>query len=141
MKKIAGIILCVVVVGVGAVFFGFSNRVKNPYTQEYVPGQGNIKGNVDTEYFENIDSRFEIGADKDGYAVFKNPKEAYKALTEKYADGIKLIQEEFELDSLRENAYEEYGTYGCQVNTGTTEEKEQADFVSSFFDIYENSFT
>ncbi|MGL5066303.1 MAG: hypothetical protein ACRC6T_00545 [Sarcina sp.] len=36
--------------------------------------------------------------------------------------------------------YKSYGTYGWQVNSGTQEEKEQAKFISSFIDIYENSF-
>ena len=36
--------------------------------------------------------------------------------------------------------YKSYKTYGWQVTTGTDEEKEQARFVSSFLDIYENSF-
>ena len=36
--------------------------------------------------------------------------------------------------------YKNYGTYGWQVSTGTKEEQEQARFVSSFMDIYENSF-
>mgnify|MGYP006882948677 FL=1 len=36
--------------------------------------------------------------------------------------------------------YKSYGTFGWQVTIGTEEEKEQARFVSSFMDIYENSF-
>jgi len=35
---------------------------------------------------------------------------------------------------------QEYKTLGCQVTSGTKEVQEQAHFVSSFFDIYENSF-
>ena len=36
--------------------------------------------------------------------------------------------------------YKSYKTYGWQVTTGTDEEKEQAIFITSFLDIYENSF-
>lgn len=115
-------------------------KVKNPATQEYKAGTGNIQGNVDVEKYVKIDQRFEIGADKDGMAVFKDPHKAYQALTEKYSDGIKLIQKEFDLEDLSENSYEAYKTYGWQVETGTEEEKNQANFVSEFFDIYENSF-
>lgn len=115
-----------------------SNKLK--YSQEYIIGQGNIKGNVDTEYFESINSNFEIGANSYGYAVFKNPDKAFKSLLEYYQDGITLIQKEFELLPLTNFNYKNYKTYGWQVTTGTDEEKEQARFVSSFIDIYENSF-
>ena len=115
-------------------------KVKNPATQEYIVGTGNIKGNVDVDKYLKIDQRFEIGADKEGMAVFKDPHKAYQALIEKYTGGINLIQKEFDLEDLSETTYEEYKTYGWQVETGTPEEKDQANFVSRFFDIYENSF-
>ena len=115
-------------------------KVKNPATQEYIVGTGNIKGNVDVDKYLKIDQRFEIGADKNGMAVFKDPHKAYQALTEKYSDGISLIQKEFDLEDLSESSYQDYKTYGWQVETGTEEEKDQAKFVSGFFDIYENSF-
>ncbi len=138
MKGIAGIILCFL--------FLFSltacgkSEIKHPYEQEYVAGQGNIKGNVNTEDFYMRDKRFSIGATKDGYAVFKNPGEAYDALLENYSDGLKLIQEEFNLGNISLDNYQEYKTYGWQVTTGTEDTQEQAHFVASFFDIYENSF-
>lgn len=115
-------------------------KVKNPATQEYIVGTGNIKGNVDVDKYLKIDQRFEIGADKNGMAVFKDPHKAYQALTEKYTDGINLIQKEFDLEDLSETTYQAYKIYGGQVETGTPEEKDQARFVSGFFDIYENSF-
>ncbi|WP_311537664.1 hypothetical protein [uncultured Anaerococcus sp.] len=115
-------------------------KVKNPATQEYIVGTGNIKGNVDVDKYLKIDQRFEIGADKNGMAVFKDPHKAYQALTEKYTDGINLIQKEFDLEDLSETTYQAYKIYGGQVETGTPEEKDQANFVSRFFDIYENSF-
>ena len=34
-------------------------------------GQGNIKGNVPVEEYISISEDFAIGADKNGYAVFK----------------------------------------------------------------------
>ena len=59
-----------------------------------------------------IDQRFDIGADKDGRAVFKAPHKVYQALKEKYSDGISLIQKEFGLENLSENSYQAYKTYG-----------------------------
>jgi hypothetical protein len=36
--------------------------------------------------------------------------------------------------------YDWYKIYGAQVENGTDEEKSQANFISQFIDIYENSF-
>ncbi len=110
------------------------------YSQEYVAGTGNIKGNVDKEYFVGKSVEFEIGANRYGYAVFKKPDEALARLKKDYKEGIDLIQREFKLLPLSRVSYEQYGTFGWQVTTGTEEEVEQATFVSGFIDIYENSF-
>lgn len=136
MKKILKILALILILTACS----SQGKVKNPATQEYKAGTGNIKGDVDVEKYVKIDQRFEIGADKDGMAVFKDPHKAYQALTEKYSDGIRLIQKEFDLENLSENSYEAYKNYGWQVETGTEEEKDQAKFISGFFDIYENSF-
>ena len=103
-------------------------------------GKGNIKGSVDIEKYVTISKDFEIGANKDGYAVFKNPEKAFDKLFELYADGIKLIQKEFDLEPLSADNYDWYGIYGVQVENGTDKEKSQAKFISQFIDIYENSF-
>lgn len=110
------------------------------YSQIYVAGEGNIKGNVNINKFGKINIDFDIGANKYGTAVFKNPNKALKTLKKNYSKGIKLIQKEFNLLPLTNFNYKSYKTYGWQVTTGTEEEKEQARFVSSFMDIYENSF-
>ena len=116
------------------------NTVKHPYTQEYVAGEGNIQGNVNTEDYYKRDPRFEIGATAEGMAVFKDPSAAFTALQEKYADGIALIQKEQNLQPLSQKNYQDYKTHGWQVTTGSEAEKEQALFVSRFMDIYANSF-
>ena len=110
------------------------------YSQIYIPEESNIKGNVDINKFGKLHIDFDIGANKYGYAVFKNPKKAIKRLKKDYKKGIKLIQKEYHLPPLSNFNYKTYGTYGWQVTTGSNEEKKQAKFVSSFMDIYENSF-
>ena len=110
------------------------------YSQMYISEDENIKGNVDINSFGRKNIDFDIGANKYGYAVFKNPSRAFKTLKKEYSEGIKLIQKEFHLLPLTNFNYKIYGTYGWQVTIGTKEEKEQARFVSSFMDIYENSF-
>ena len=62
------------------------------YSQIYITGESNIKGNVDINMFGKINIDFDIGANKYGYAVFKNPNKALKTLKKEYSKGIKLIQ-------------------------------------------------
>ncbi len=109
------------------------------YSQEYLPGSSNIKGNVDTAYFADKSPDFEIGANRYGYAVFKNPAAAYARLVEDFKTGIDLIQEEFELEPLTPDKYLAYMNLGWQVTTGTEDERDQAMFVTFCMDIYENS--
>lgn len=110
------------------------------FSQLYIAEEGNIKGNVDINKFGKINIAFDIGANKYGEAVFKNPKKAMQTLKREYSQGIKLIQKEFKLLPLTNFNYKSYKTYGWQVTTGTDEEREQARFVTYFMDIYENSF-
>lgn len=110
------------------------------YSQEYIAGTGNIKGDVDIKKYENISSDFAIGANIYGYAVFKNPEKALERLMKNYDKGINLIKKEYNLAPLTKTYYRLYGKYGWQVTTGTEEERTQASFVSSFIDTYENSF-
>lgn len=121
--------------------YGYILNKDLKYSQIYISGDKNIKGNVDVNKFGKINIDFDIGANKYGYAVFKNPNKALKRLKKDYSKGIKLIQKEFNLLPLNNFTYKKYKTYGWQVTTGTTEEKEQAKFVSSFMDIYANSFS
>ena len=143
MKKYTTFILSLVWV-LGLLSCGLSENnspsIQYPYVQEYIAGQGNIKGNVPVEEYISISEDFAIGADKDGYAVFKNPEKALATLLELYSDGINLIQTEFDLEPLSEENYDWYKVYGLQITVGTTEEQEQAIFVGKFFDIYENSY-
>ncbi len=111
------------------------------YSQIYIPKENNIKGNTDINSFGKKNIDFDIGANKYGYAVFKNPNKALKRLKKDYSKGIKLIQKEFNLLPLNNFTYKDYKIYGWQVTTGTEEAKKQARFVSSFMDIYENSFS
>ena len=72
--------------------------------------------------------------------LFRSPGEAFAALREHYPEGISLIRKEFHLLGLSKLNYSSYKTYGWQATTGSEEARQQAQFVSRFFDIYENSF-
>ncbi|MEG1863466.1 MAG: M56 family metallopeptidase, partial [Oscillospiraceae bacterium] len=132
--------IAIVAVGVGLMTNSASKPIVSPYVQEYIPGQGNIRGNVDVESYEKISPDFAVGAEKYGVAVFKNPHKAFETFEVLYAEGIAYIQKENGLRPLSKNYYEAYKTYGWQMTSGTKEELAQAKFVSGFLDIYENSF-
>ena len=139
-KIIISAVAVILILG-GILFYKYCYQDSNLlYSQEYVTGRVTIKGNVDTKYFADIGEEYDIGANKYGYAVFKNPDAALARLKTDYTAGIALIQGEFDLSPLSQTNYEEYKTYGWQVTTGTKEEQKQANFITSFMDIYENSF-
>lgn len=133
-------ILGIILFGFGICNYTMDSQIAYPCVREYEAGQGNIQGDVDTEHFESIGEDFAIGANIKGYAVFKAPRKAYETMTELYDEGIRLIQEEFDLPPMTKRNYSKYGIYGWQVTSGTEEAKSQAAFVSTFCDIYENSF-
>ena len=112
MKKSELAILSVLILAAVFVFNGKINKVTNPCVQDYVAGQGNIRGNVNVEDYYERDARFAIGAGEDGYAVFKDPGEAFAALREHYPEGISLIRKEFHLLWLSKLNYPSYQTYG-----------------------------
>ena len=125
----------------GAIDFSVAPpNILHHWEKEYVPGAEGIQGNVDTEKYLNISSDFEIGADWMGVAVFKDPHKAFLKLAELYPDAIAAIGEEFDLEPLSAADYALYKTYGWQLTTGSETIREQARFITGFFDIYENSF-
>lgn len=107
-------------------------------TQEYVPGTSNIKGDVDKDTWESRGEAFAIGANKDGYAVFKNPREAMNTICRDYGDGIKALRKAGAPWCFRLN-YPAYISYDEAVPTDS-KDREQATIVAGFVDIYENSF-
>ncbi len=120
--------------------YGFIYDDNLKYSKVYIVGEDNIKGNVNINEFGKLSIDFDIGANKYGMAVFKNPSKAFKRLKKDYSEGIKLIQNEFKLLPLNNFTFRKYKIYGWQVTKGTKKEKEMARFITEFLDIYENSF-
>ena len=144
MKKIILIsVFCFIVFVVLGLFIIRKSLFMEPkfkYSQEYEIGKRNIKGEVDIYYFTSKSKDFDIGANKYGYAVFKNPNKAFSRLKKEYKKGIKLIQKEYKFMPLSNLNYKKYKNYGWQVKHGSVDEKEQTKFISTFMDIYENSY-
>ena len=137
VKKI--VIVVIIVAACLAAFFARKVYTRNYYTQEYTAGTKEIKGNVNVSKFTDISEDFAIGANSNGYAVFKNPSKAFKTFEKMYADDIQSLKDEFGLKDFNKKTYHDYMTYGWQSNVGTDEEKQNKKFISSFLDIYENS--
>lgn len=137
VKKI--VIVVIIVAACLAAFFARKVYTRNYYTQEYTAGTKGIKGNVNVSKFTDISEDFAIGANSNGYAVFKNPSKAFKTFEKMYADDIQSLKDEFGLKDFNKKTYHDYMTYGWQSNVGTDEEKQNKKFISSFLDIYENS--
>lgn len=107
-------------------------------SQSYEPGTGNIQGQVDTAFWKSLGAEFEIGANAEGYAVFKDPKAAMDKVCKDYAEGISLMQERGAPNNYRKNYQAFVHEYGGA--RGTPEAEAQLRVVSGFPDIYENSF-
>lgn len=135
------IILAVIACAVTAVCF-LTNplTIRNPWVQEYEVGAKGILGQVDKAKYESVSADFAVGADKYGRTVFKDPFAAFETMTELYSEGLTLIAEEQELAPISQRNYNLYKKFGWQVTSGSEQAQEQARFVSSFLDIYENSF-
>lgn len=140
MKKSELAILSVLILAAVFVFNGKINKVTNPCVQDYVAGQGNIRGNVNVEDYYERDVRFAIGAGEDGYAVFKDPGEGLCRAARALSGGHFAHPKRVPSARLSKLNYSSYQTYGWQATTGSEEARQQAQFVSRFFDIYENSF-
>ena len=127
---------CIVII----LLMGQTKKNDLQYCQEYVLGQAGIVGNVDVQEYVTIHEDFAIGANRYGFAVFKEPEKALNTLKELYPYVIALIQSEFDLTDLTTDTCQQYKLYGAQIVTETPEEQEQAYFVCQFLDIYENSY-
>lgn len=132
----------VVVVVLISVLIGCSSEgtIKHPYTQEYIIGQGNIRGNVDTQYFLDFGEEFEIGANDDGFAVFKDPEKAWNSFIEICSDGIAVVQKENGFEPLTFDNFQIYKNASIAPYGQSDEVDEQILFICKFLDIYENSF-
>ena len=148
MKKTLSAILLTVVLLCGCSadlqsVFGIYSLPADPNAssccQEYIPGTGNIKGDVDIDAFLEWSSDFDIGANADGKAVFKNPDKAFRTMKKVCAKGIRLIKRENHiLFGLTKSNFRTYKNLGWQVTGGSEEARRQAQFVSMFLGIYEN---
>ena len=110
---------------------------KNPAVGDYIPGIS--RGNVDTGKFTAVSPDFAVGADKNGYAVFKDPEKAYSTFLSLYGDTLGEIRERNHLAPLSERTLGLYMICAAETERSDAREREKYSFVAAFLDIYENS--
>ena len=130
MKALCAVLAVALFLGLG---YGRLVTPKNRPVQEYIPGQGNIRGNVDAAAWAEICPEFEIGATAEGIAVFKDPAAAWEQFTRLYSAQIRQVRKENRLIPLTRLTWLPYQKYGWQTSG-------DCGIVSSFLDIYENSY-
>ena len=113
--------------------YGYLVTPKHRAVREYIPGQGNTRGDVDAAGWSAICPEFEIGATEQGIAVFKDPAAAWKQFTRLYSAQIRQVQKENRLFPLTRLTWQPYQLYGWQTSG-------DCGIVSRFLDIYENSY-
>ena len=110
----------------------------NPCVQDYIAGQGNIKGNVNVEDYYERDERFAIGAGEDGCRRFQGSRQGFP----RCAKTIRKAFRSFERSFICSRAFKAQLPLLQNLTGGPqAARKRRANRPSSsFFDIYENSF-
>lgn len=110
---------------------------------------GNSKSEVVGEYdisklggdfLKSGNEAYAIGTNKDGMPIFKDTDKAFNQAIIDYKEGFTAIEEEYDLKPISKKNWEEYKTYGWQLNTDNEDVRKQGSQITQFFDIYENSF-
>ena len=138
MKRIVGVVLASLI-ALTVIAINLYKPIIHPCTQEYLPGTGNIKGNVNVEKWLAYGEEFAIRVDVDGYAVFKDPEAALKSAKSIFADAIADIRAQNDApSSLTKYTYQYY--YVDVTGDIRGNAKEIREF-QGFLDIYENSYS
>lgn len=83
---------------------------------------------------------YAIGANAKGMPIFKDPKKALEQAKKDYALGFSAIAKEHHLRPVTNRNFEQYMTYGWQIQTEDPSIHKQGAMITRFFDIYENGF-
>ena len=81
-----------------------------------------------------------MGLDGRGRPVFQNPSAALKKVSSDCSDAAAYLRKEYRLLPLSRFTLQSYGTYGWQIDTGEERVAAQGRLLTSFWDIYQNSY-
>jgi len=139
-NKMIGIIIGMIIIS--SIFLYFlcpKYDYDKKYVKEYTAGESGNKGNINITTL-GTNPAYQIGVNKDGYVVFKNPKNAFRQMKIDFTKGISALRKEYYLLPLTRWNHKKYETYGWQLSeTKDSVAKEQAGKLSAFLDIFENS--
>ena len=85
-------------------------------------------------------SAYAMGLDGRGRPVFQNPSAALKKVSSDCSDAAAYLRKEYRLLPLSRFTLQSYGTYGWQIDTGEERVAAQGRMLTSFWDIYQNSY-
>lgn len=104
----------------------------------------NSSGKVVGEYTGNVsfgdNEAYALGENSEGVPIFKDTDKALAQALIDYEDGFKTIEEQFNLRPASKRNWQNYKTYGWQLNTKDDNIRKQGGKITQFFDFYENSF-
>ncbi|MFJ7933332.1 hypothetical protein [Sporosarcina sp. NPDC096371] len=83
---------------------------------------------------------YEIGANVDGMPIFQDAKKALEQAKLDYKDGFDAIAVEFDLEPISNQNFNDNKKLGWQTTGRDRNVNQQSAEISSFFEIYENSF-
>lgn len=144
-RKVFGVkeasFLCLLIVGLGFAVFYTCGCLRDEglgWIREYEIGAPGIKGEVNRSDFPE-DPAYDIGANQYGYAVFKDPEAALARAKLDFSSTINEVGERFGFSGLSQDNYEYYKNYAWQITVNDTEKRKEAQELTKFLDIYENS--
>jgi len=94
----------------------------------------------DWETYFPAHSAYALELNEEGKPVFKNPSKALKQAKTDYSDNIAAIKKEHHLLPLSRYYYKPYKVYAWQVESDSNTVTVQGADLTTFLDIYENSF-
>lgn len=145
MKKKFIIVLIIIIFAISG-YVGYRiyhNKVEEPYR---VVIENSSKNIFEDTIFEdeaeklNADGSYDLGINKQGKLVFKNPEKALKKALEDFSDGFKAIQKEYNLKTISVHNYDVIHDYTIEYFPEDEKLMKEVGIAQGMIDIYENSF-
>lgn len=136
-KKVLLIILAIIII-VGIVVFSIF-KIYNHFYFKYDTVVDGDTTKWEKYYPEN--DAYELAFNSRNLIAFKNPDKALNQLKKDYKEAINAIQQQFNISStLSKYNYQEYATYGWQLNTEDESLYNDARFITVALHTYANNF-
>jgi len=112
--------------------------VKELYEEKNVYGEDFVNASELLVYETN--KAYEMGLNKKGIPVFKQPMAAYKQFLIDYSEEIQGLKEEFQLKDISLRSYRAYMSYGWQMPIDGIKNSRKYHDITLFLTIFSESF-